>query len=88
MIRAELMPVVRDRLKVTIDMTLLISALAVGVFAFAIYWQWIGAKDERAFLLAEKYEALQKCEREQAVAYIHVKSGAVICAKGSMRLMK
>lgn len=88
MIRAESIPVIRHKVKLTIDIFLVFAAVVTGIFAFAFYWQSIGAKDERAFLLAEKYAALQKCEREQATAYIHVRSGAVICATGSMRLMK
>lgn len=88
MIRAEKIPIVKDSVKLTIDTAVLLGSLVIGIFAFAWFWQNVGANDERAFLLAEKYEALKKCEREQATAYIHVKSGAVICAKGSMRLGK
>lgn len=88
MIRVDRMPVIHDKFKVTFDLLILLGVIGAITIGFAVFWQWVGANDERAFLLAERYEALKKCERKQAVAYIHVESGAVICATGSMRLGK
>lgn len=68
-----------------IGLFVLIAAIAI---AFAWFWQSVGARTERTFLLAEKYEAIQTCRNEGASAFEHLESGTIICSRGSLRAQK
>lgn len=66
----------------------LLLLLAVISTAFALLFQSAGERTERAFINAEKYEAIEQCKAEGLTAFIHVESGQVICGGGPLRKLK
>ena len=81
-------PVWHDRFKFGFDLFLIVGALAIFVIGFAVFWQAAGSRTERAFVEAQKYEAIEFCKKDNMTAFVHVESGKVICGGGSYRMLK
>lgn len=81
-------PMWKDKFNHVFNICVVVGGLLVLFIGFAAFWQAAGARTERAFVAAEKYEAIEYCKKDGLTAFVHVETGKVICGGGSLRSKK